>query len=69
MRYWVQLATEQFPPSGLVDQAIEVERADRVALPHKGDQFHAISGNRWVGRDPEAGSIVAVCPRADGSRT
>jgi coenzyme F420-dependent glucose-6-phosphate dehydrogenase len=27
MRYWVQLATEQFPPSQLVDQAIEAERA------------------------------------------
>ena len=27
MRYWVQLATEQFPPSELVDQAIEAERA------------------------------------------
>jgi coenzyme F420-dependent glucose-6-phosphate dehydrogenase len=27
MRYWVQLATEQFPPSGLVDQAVEAERA------------------------------------------
>jgi coenzyme F420-dependent glucose-6-phosphate dehydrogenase len=27
MRYWVQLATEQFRPSVLVDQAIEAERA------------------------------------------
>jgi hypothetical protein len=27
MHYWVQLATEQFPPSELVDQAIEAERA------------------------------------------
>jgi coenzyme F420-dependent glucose-6-phosphate dehydrogenase len=27
MNYWVQLATEQFPPSELVDQAIEAERA------------------------------------------
>ncbi len=27
MRYWVQLATEQFPPSALVGQAIEAERA------------------------------------------
>jgi len=27
MRYWVQLATEQFPPSELVDQAVEAERA------------------------------------------
>jgi coenzyme F420-dependent glucose-6-phosphate dehydrogenase len=27
MRYWVQLATEQFRPSELIDQAIESERA------------------------------------------
>jgi coenzyme F420-dependent glucose-6-phosphate dehydrogenase len=27
MDYWVQLATEQFPPSELVDQAVEAERA------------------------------------------
>jgi coenzyme F420-dependent glucose-6-phosphate dehydrogenase len=27
VRYWVQLATEQFPPSDLVRQAVEVERA------------------------------------------
>jgi coenzyme F420-dependent glucose-6-phosphate dehydrogenase len=27
MRYWVQLATEQFPPSDLVEQAVEAERA------------------------------------------
>jgi coenzyme F420-dependent glucose-6-phosphate dehydrogenase len=27
MNYWVQLATEQFPPSELVEQAIEAERA------------------------------------------
>jgi coenzyme F420-dependent glucose-6-phosphate dehydrogenase len=27
MDYWVQLATEQFPPSALVDQAVEAERA------------------------------------------
>jgi coenzyme F420-dependent glucose-6-phosphate dehydrogenase len=27
MRYWVQLATEQFPPSALVRQAAEAERA------------------------------------------
>lgn len=26
-RYYVQLATEQFPPSGLVEQAVEAERA------------------------------------------
>jgi coenzyme F420-dependent glucose-6-phosphate dehydrogenase len=27
MRYWVQLATEQFPPSALVEQAVAAERA------------------------------------------
>jgi coenzyme F420-dependent glucose-6-phosphate dehydrogenase len=27
MRYWVQLATEQFPPSALVRQAVAAERA------------------------------------------
>jgi coenzyme F420-dependent glucose-6-phosphate dehydrogenase len=27
MRYWIQLATEQFPPSSLVQQAEEAERA------------------------------------------
>jgi coenzyme F420-dependent glucose-6-phosphate dehydrogenase len=32
MRYWIQLATEQFPPSGLVDQAVEAERAGFDAL-------------------------------------
>jgi coenzyme F420-dependent glucose-6-phosphate dehydrogenase len=32
MRYWVQLATEQFPPSGLVRQAFEAERAGFDAL-------------------------------------
>jgi coenzyme F420-dependent glucose-6-phosphate dehydrogenase len=32
MRYWVQLATEQFPPSALVRQAVEAERARFDAL-------------------------------------
>ena len=27
MRYWVQLATEQYPPSALVRQGFEAERA------------------------------------------
>jgi coenzyme F420-dependent glucose-6-phosphate dehydrogenase len=27
MRYWVQLATEQFPPSALISQAVAAERA------------------------------------------
>jgi coenzyme F420-dependent glucose-6-phosphate dehydrogenase len=32
MRYWAQLATEQFPPSALVRQAVEAERARFDAL-------------------------------------
>jgi len=32
MRYWVQLATEQFPPSALVREAVEAERACFDAL-------------------------------------
>ena len=32
MRYWVQLAMEQFPPSALVRQAVEAERAGFDAL-------------------------------------
>lgn len=32
MRYWIQLATEQFPPSALVRQAAEAERASFDAL-------------------------------------
>ena len=32
MRYWVQLATEQFPPSAVVRQAQEAERAGFDAL-------------------------------------
>src|SRR5215216_6093488 len=32
MRYWVQLATEQFPPSALVRQAQEAEQAGFDAL-------------------------------------
>ena len=33
MRYWVQLATEQFPPSALVRQAVEAEQAGVGAQP------------------------------------
>jgi coenzyme F420-dependent glucose-6-phosphate dehydrogenase len=32
MDYWVRLATERFPPSQLVDQAVEAERAGFDAL-------------------------------------
>jgi coenzyme F420-dependent glucose-6-phosphate dehydrogenase len=52
MRYWVQLATEQFPPSALVDQAIEAERAGFEAL-NVSDHFQpwwepGHSGQAWV---------------------
>ena len=31
IRYWTQVATEQFSPGDLVDQAVEAERAEKVA--------------------------------------
>jgi coenzyme F420-dependent glucose-6-phosphate dehydrogenase len=52
MRYWVQLATEQFPPSALVDQAVQAERAGFDAL-NVSDHFQpwwepGHSGQAWV---------------------
>jgi coenzyme F420-dependent glucose-6-phosphate dehydrogenase len=52
MRYWVQLATEQFPPSELVDQAIEAERAGFDGL-NVSDHFQpwwepGHSGQAWA---------------------
>ena len=52
MLYWVQLATEQFPPSALVDQAIEAERAGFDAV-NVSDHFQpwwepGESGQAWV---------------------
>ena len=52
MRYWVQLATEQFPPSELVDQAVEAERAGFDAL-NVSDHFQpwwepGHSGQAWA---------------------
>jgi coenzyme F420-dependent glucose-6-phosphate dehydrogenase len=52
MRYWVQLATEQFPPSELVDQAVEAERAGFDGL-NVSDHFQpwwepGHSGQAWV---------------------
>jgi coenzyme F420-dependent glucose-6-phosphate dehydrogenase len=52
MRYWAQLATEQFPPSELVDQAIEAERAGFDGL-NVSDHFQpwwepGHSGQAWV---------------------
>jgi coenzyme F420-dependent glucose-6-phosphate dehydrogenase len=52
MNYWVQLATEQFPPSELVDQAIEAERAGFDAV-NVSDHFQpwwepGHSGQAWT---------------------
>jgi coenzyme F420-dependent glucose-6-phosphate dehydrogenase len=52
MRYWVQLATEQFPPSALVEQARETERAGFDAL-NVSDHFQpwwepGESGQAWT---------------------
>jgi coenzyme F420-dependent glucose-6-phosphate dehydrogenase len=52
MNYWVQLATEQFPPSGLVEQAIEAERAGFDAV-NVSDHFQpwwepGHSGQAWT---------------------
>ncbi len=52
MRYWVQLATEQFPPSELVDQAVEAERAGFDGL-NVSDHFQpwwepGHSGQAWA---------------------
>ena len=52
MNYWVQLATEQFPPSELVDQAVEAERAGFDAL-NVSDHFQpwwepGHSGQAWT---------------------
>jgi coenzyme F420-dependent glucose-6-phosphate dehydrogenase len=52
MRYWVQLATEQFPPSGLVDQGVEAERAGFDAI-NVSDHFQpwwepGHSGQAWT---------------------
>jgi coenzyme F420-dependent glucose-6-phosphate dehydrogenase len=52
MRYWVQLATEQFPPSELVDQAVEAERAGFHAV-NVSDHFQpwwepGHSGQAWT---------------------
>jgi coenzyme F420-dependent glucose-6-phosphate dehydrogenase len=52
MRYWVQLATEQFPPSELVDQGVEAERAGFDAI-NVSDHFQpwwepGNSGQAWT---------------------
>jgi coenzyme F420-dependent glucose-6-phosphate dehydrogenase len=52
IRYWTQLATEQFPPSDLVAQAVETERAGFDAL-NVSDHYQpwwepGESGHAWV---------------------
>jgi coenzyme F420-dependent glucose-6-phosphate dehydrogenase len=52
VRYWVQLATEQFPPSALVRQAVGAERAGFDAL-NVSDHFQpwwepGESGHAWA---------------------
>jgi coenzyme F420-dependent glucose-6-phosphate dehydrogenase len=52
MRYWVQLATEQFPPSELVDQAVAAEQASFDGV-NVSDHFQpwwepGHSGQAWV---------------------
>jgi coenzyme F420-dependent glucose-6-phosphate dehydrogenase len=52
MNYWLQLATEQFPPSGLVEQATEAERAGFEAV-NVSDHFQpwwepGHSGQAWT---------------------
>src|ERR671914_101568 len=52
MNYWVQLATEQFPPSELVEQATEAERAGFDAI-NVSDHFQpwwepGHSGQAWT---------------------
>jgi coenzyme F420-dependent glucose-6-phosphate dehydrogenase len=52
MRYWVQLATEQYPPSDLVLQALDVERAGFDGL-NVSDHYQpwwepGESGQAWV---------------------
>jgi coenzyme F420-dependent glucose-6-phosphate dehydrogenase len=52
MRYWVQLATEQFPPSELIEQGVEAERAGFDGL-NVSDHFQpwwepGHSGQAWV---------------------
>jgi coenzyme F420-dependent glucose-6-phosphate dehydrogenase len=66
IRYWVQLATEQFPPSALVRQAVEAERAQFDAL-NVSDHVQpwwepGESGHAWalLGAIGQATSTIAV---------
>jgi Luciferase-like monooxygenase len=52
IEYWTQLAMEQFPPSGIVRQAVEAERAGFAAV-NVSDHFQpwwepGESGHAWV---------------------
>ncbi len=66
MRYWVQLATEQFPPSELVEQAVEAEQAGFDGL-NVSDHFQpwwepGHSGQAWalLGAIGQATDAIAV---------
>jgi coenzyme F420-dependent glucose-6-phosphate dehydrogenase len=66
MRYWVQLASEQFPPSELVEQAVEAERAGFDGL-NVSDHFQpwwepGHSGQAWalLGAIGQATDAIAV---------
>jgi coenzyme F420-dependent glucose-6-phosphate dehydrogenase len=66
MRYWIQLATEQFRPSALVRQAVEAERAGFDAI-NVSDHFQpwwepGESGHAWalLGAVGQATSRVGI---------
>src|ERR687890_979183 len=63
MRYWVQLATEQFPPSALVGQAVAAERAGFDAI-NVSDHFQP-----WwePGESAHAWALLGAIANATGS--
>ena len=69
MRYWVQLATEQFPPSDLVRQAMEAEKAGFDGL-YVSDHLQpwwepGHSGQAWA-RLGATGQATATSPIGTG---
>jgi coenzyme F420-dependent glucose-6-phosphate dehydrogenase len=62
IRYWVQLATEQFGPGELLDQAVAVERADFDAL-NLSDHYQP-----WwePGESPHAWVVLGAIGQATG---
>ena len=63
MRYWIQLATEQFPSSALVDQAVAAERAGFDGI-NVSDHFQP-----WwePGESPHAWPLLGAIGRATPS--